>query len=129
MSVPSLTVDQQLDSRSAALARDACFSGDDQPAGEVPAAEPVSPVHHGGEAVERRVMFADLLSQTLRLEMLLSLWRLESGTWCESWQSPPASAEQPPAGNEASDTCCPAFLTGKPSLAQLALQSLGHEAA
>ena len=132
MSAPSQTqntVDHIAD------ARDAYFSGVMQPADEFPTAEhepPVCPV----STPPREVTRDELHNQTLRLEILLSLWRLEFGSLVGFWEAHPES--RPTSATAASFTDLhvsppaehpPDPVTDQDYIAQVALELFGNHAA
>ena len=136
MSAPSKT---HIEFDTVAHARDAYFSGNG-PADEVPAAEhepPVCPVAAPIAAPPpRNVTRKELHTQMLRLEILLSLWRLEHGSLAGFWDAHPESIPLPAvAANFDSMPASlptaqhPAPVTDQDYVSQVAMQLFGNRAA
>ena len=124
MSALSLSHNQQPDASSVALARDAYFSGDCVPAENTVSAECAPPVQTVTTPPEREVTRQEILYQTLRMEMLLSQWRLEAGA-AEGDIATPVEVDACRAAVPPS----PAPTTGEDYLSQVAVELFGKQAA
>ena len=133
MSAPSHTDNRN---QHDVLARDACFTDALELADEIPTAELAPPVRPATTPSGGGVTRGRLLHETLKLELLLSLWRLEFGSLDGFREAHPdcAAPETSPAGvsfdrTPSSPLTTPAPITDENYVAQVALQLFGNQAA
>ena len=118
------------------LARDACFTDALEPADEIPTAELAPPVRPASTSSGGGVTRGQLLNETLKLELLLSLWRLEFGSLDGFQEAHPECliSDASPADTSfiappSNDLMYPDPVIDEDYVSQVALQLFGNQAA